>query len=183
MDNNNFQIGKIIRDTRVSRRLSVKELAAAAQITSSMLSQIERGQANPSLNTLRALAIQLDVPLFCFFVEDIPDTSDIVHPKGRKHIVENGIEYELLTKDMNCSMEFCQLTLLPGSTTENSSMSHKGEEVALVISGSFMLSLNGNFVELNEGDSIRINPMVSHYWVNNSNEKAILVFAVTPPSF
>lgn len=46
-----------------------------------------------------------------------------------------------------------------------------------------MLSLNGNFVELNEGDSIRINPMVSHYWVNNSNEKAILVFAVTPPSF
>ena len=62
-------------------------------------------------------------------------------------------------------------------------MSHKGEEVALVISGSFMLSLNGNFVELNEGDSIRINPMVSHYWVNNSNEKAILVFAVTPPSF
>lgn len=183
LDNNNFQIGKIIKGYRTSRRLSVKELASASQITSSMLSQIERGQANPSLNTLRTLATVLDVPLFCFFVEDIPDTSDIVHPSGRKRIVENGVEYELLTKDMNCTIEFCQLTLLPGNTTENSSMSHKGEEVAIVIQGRFMLSLNGNLMEMNAGDSIRINPMVNHYWFNNSSEKAVLIFAVSPPSF
>ena len=183
MDNNNFQIGKIIKGYRTSRRLSVKELASASQITSSTLSQIERGQANPSLNTLRTLATVLDVPLFCFFVEDIPDTSDIVHPSGRKRIVENGVEYELLTKDMNCTIEFCQLTLLPGNTTENSSMSHKGEEVAIVIQGRFMLSLNGNLMEMNAGDSIRINPMVNHYWFNNSSEKAVLIFAVSPPSF
>lgn len=183
MDNNNFQIGKIIKGYRTARRLSIKELASAAQITSSMLSQIERGQANPSLNTLRTLASVLDVPLFCFFVEDIPDTSYIVHPRSRKRIVENGVEYELLTKDMNCAIEFCQLTLLPGNTTENSSMSHKGEEVAIVIQGRFMLSLNGTLMEMNEGDSIRISPMVNHYWFNNSNEKAALIFAVSPPSF
>ena len=62
-------------------------------------------------------------------------------------------------------------------------MSHKGEEVAIVIQGRFMLSLNGNLMEMNAGDSIRINPMVNHYWFNNSSEKAVLIFAVSPPSF
>ena len=51
-----MQIGQKIKTYRSARGLTVKELAAKAQITASMLSQIERGQATPSLNTIRQLS-------------------------------------------------------------------------------------------------------------------------------
>lgn len=178
-----LQIGKKIKSYRTAKGLTVKELAAAAQITSSMLSQIERGQANPSLNTIRALANELDIPLFKFFVDDISESSGVVHPDSRKHIIENGVEYELLTEDMNCAIEFCQLTLEPGKTTKFSAQCHKGEEVAMVLSGCFELSLNEEKVILSKGDSIKIAPEAKHYWTNAGTEDAVLVFAVTPPSF
>ena len=178
-----LQIGKKIKSYRTAKGLTVKDLAAAAQITSSMLSQIERGQANPSLNTIRALANELDVPLFKFFVDDISESSGVVHPDSRKHIIENGVEYELLTEDMNCAIEFCQLTLEPSKTTKFSAQCHKGEEVAMVLSGCFELTLNDEKVILNKGDSIKIAPEAKHYWTNAGTEDAILVFAVTPPSF
>ena len=40
-----------------------------ADITPSMLSQIERGSANPSIQTLKVLAKALDVPTFSFYLK------------------------------------------------------------------------------------------------------------------
>ena len=43
--------------------LSVRKVANLANITPSMLSQMENGLVNPSINTLRAIAQVLDTPL------------------------------------------------------------------------------------------------------------------------
>ena len=66
-----MQIGQKIKTYRSARGLTVKELAAKAQITASMLSQIERGQATPSLNTIRQLSEALDEPIFRFFMDEV----------------------------------------------------------------------------------------------------------------
>lgn len=183
MDSSSVSIGTKIRLYRQMKKLTIKQLAEEAGITSSMLSQIERDVANPSINTLRTLAEKLDVALFRFFVNDEVENQILVHPKDRRHIVENGIDYELLTPDMNCSMEFCQLTLAEGHSTEGSISRHEGEEVALVLKGSFMLSLEGVTYHMNEGDSIKIGPLMNHSWTNCGKGDAILVFSVTPPCF
>ena len=183
MANSTVSIGERIRYFRQLRGITLKKLAETVGITSSMLSQIERDLANPSLNTLRTISAALDVPLFRIFMDDTPQSTNLVRPENRKHIIENGVEYELLTPDMNSTIEFCQLKLESGCSTIDSAMSHKGEEVALALKGTFSLSLDGVSYTLCEGDSILIPSLVKHVWTNIGKETAELVFAVTPPDF
>src|SRR5882762_2509534 len=60
-------IGTQIRELRRRFHLSVTDLANAASISSGMLSKIENGQISPSLATLQALAMALNVPLSTLF--------------------------------------------------------------------------------------------------------------------
>lgn len=62
----NINIGKKVKELREYKELSMRELAKMAEITPSMLSQIERGLANPSIQTLKLLAKALEVPTLVF---------------------------------------------------------------------------------------------------------------------
>src|SRR5260370_16764958 len=60
-------IGTKIHDLRQALHLSVGHLANAASISSGMLSKIENGQISPSLSTIHALSLALNVPLTNLF--------------------------------------------------------------------------------------------------------------------
>lgn len=60
-------IGKEIRALREERRLSNKELARGAGISTGFLSRIEHGMASPSIDTLSAIAKSLYVPVSTLF--------------------------------------------------------------------------------------------------------------------
>ena len=178
-----LQIGQKIKYYRTLRNLTIKELATQAQITTSMLSQIERGQANPSLNTIRLLSVALDEPIFRFFMDDISVQDEVVRVNRRKQIIENGVEYEMLTPDTNGVVEMMQMKLAPGSTSYEKPMGHEGEEVALVLSGPVELMLENETCMLNTGDSVRIKSEMKHSWCNKGTQDSIVVFAISPPSF
>jgi transcriptional regulator with XRE-family HTH domain len=63
------EIGAEVRRLRKSLDLTVVELGAAAGISAGMLSKIENGTISPSLATLSALAMSLNVPISQLFVE------------------------------------------------------------------------------------------------------------------
>ncbi len=63
-----MELGEKIKSARLAAGLSQRQLCGGA-ITRNMLSQIENGRANPSMDTLRLLAQALNRPL-CDFVED-----------------------------------------------------------------------------------------------------------------
>lgn len=176
-----------IKKFRKAKKMTIKELAEKANITSSMLSQIERGLANPSINTMKLIANALEVPLFKFFMEEEGDIrSQVVTPENRKRIYlpdSNGVIYELLTPDLAGTIEFCQLTLEPYMSTSDNPMGHEGEEVAIVISGTAELILDDSKIIMEAGDSIRIPPHTNHKWYNPEDEPLVLIFAITPPSF
>ncbi len=178
-----LQIGKKIKNYRTARNLTVKDLAALAQITPSMLSQIERGQANPSLNTIRLLSSALDEPMFRFFTDDINVQNEVVRAEDRKKIIDHGVEYEMLTPDTSSTMEMLQLKLSPGKESSEQLHSHTGEEVALSVKGSIELILEVDSCTLREGDSVRIRSGVKHRWRNAGDEDCELVFVVSPPDF
>ena len=58
-------LGRNLQSIRVSKGLSLSQLAQDAGIAKSNLSRIEQGSGNPTLDTLWRLAIQLDVPFGC----------------------------------------------------------------------------------------------------------------------
>lgn len=56
-------IGKRIKQLRSSRGLTQNQIASEVGISLRSMGQIERGEANPSLNTLLQLAAVFEVPL------------------------------------------------------------------------------------------------------------------------
>lgn len=55
--------GKKLKSIRTNRHLSQEELAFQCNMQASHIGQIERGQKNPTLDTLQKIANGLDIPL------------------------------------------------------------------------------------------------------------------------
>lgn len=183
---NNINIGSKIKEFRVGKGLSMKELGEAAGVSSSLLSQIEKGSANPSINTIKNIADVLETPLFLFFKEEDPKDSFIVRADERRAMLSSeGDEtsYELLTPDLWGNIEFMILTLQPGSQSSEERREHKGEEVAYILEGSVDLHLEGDKFSLDTGDSSRIKSYMKHRWENTSSSVAKIIFAINPPCF
>lgn len=58
-----FDIGPTIRSLRLEREMTLDQLAAAAGISASHLSRLERGQAEPSFTVASAIAESIGVSL------------------------------------------------------------------------------------------------------------------------
>ena len=62
-----MDIGGRIQEYRKAAGIGLRELANRAEISASMLSQIENNIVNPSINSLKNIAEALDIPLYKFF--------------------------------------------------------------------------------------------------------------------
>jgi transcriptional regulator with XRE-family HTH domain len=68
-----FGIGKKLRAARRRQKLSLRQLAAKAEVSASLLSQIENEKANPSVRSLHSIADALSMSVDYFFPTDQPD--------------------------------------------------------------------------------------------------------------
>ena len=182
-----LELGAKIRGYRKEKGMSIQTLAKEVHITPSMLSQIERDLANPSINTLKLISTALNVPLFQFFTSSENAEGTIVRKNGRKKIrTANShvtYEYELLTPDTSGDIEFMLQKFKANSDSGDAVQRHDGEEVAYVLNGQLTLTLGQSVFTLDAGDSVRIPAMTPHLWANQTDEDAALIFAVTPPFF
>lgn len=76
------------------------------------------------------------------------------------------------------------MTLSSQSSSEKL-MELKEEGVSFLLESTATLYLNQEILTLNKGnsDSVKIPAYMKHKWENPYKEKAILFFAITPPSF
>ena len=149
--------------------MNIKDLAKLTGVTSSLLSQIERGLANPSLNTLNAIAKVLEVPLFSFFTTSANTKELVVKADRRKKMIlpeRENILYELLSPDLSGAIELALMKLTPSSDSSEELLEHQGEEVAFVMEGKVNLVLDNSKIELDTGDSVRIPMGMKHKWIN-----------------
>ncbi len=182
----NQELGKKVAKFRNMKNLNIKQLAEKINVTSSLLSQIERGLANPSLNTLRMIASALDVPMFSFFIETVNNKNLIVRADYQRKLVfpsSENLEYSLLSPDLSGDIEMVLMKVPANSRSSQEPMGHIGEEVAYVLSGSIQLHLDTMVETLNTGDSVKIPPGMKHQWENKTDEEVTIIFAVTPPTF
>lgn len=56
-------IGEVLRTQRVARGLTLRDVSARAQVSLGYISEVERGQKEPSSELLAALCGALEVPL------------------------------------------------------------------------------------------------------------------------
>jgi DNA-binding XRE family transcriptional regulator/quercetin dioxygenase-like cupin family protein len=65
------EVGERLRARRRERRLSLRDLASRLGVSPSLISQIERGRAKPSVSTLYAIVAELDVSLDELLFNDV----------------------------------------------------------------------------------------------------------------
>lgn len=179
-----------MKSIRVDKGLTIKDLAEKVDVSSSLLSQIERGLANPSLNTLRSISNYLDVPMFSFFEDEENIGTTVVRNEERIRIVNgksnsNSVEsgYDLLSPDLKGSIQMCEMNLGPNQYSAGKLNKHNAEEVAICTEESIELHLTNEIILLNKGDSVRIQNDTPHRWKNPTDRKCSIIFAMTPPIF
>jgi len=167
--------------------MSGAELAQKAGISRSLVSQVEQNAANPSIETLRRIAIALGVPIARLFEEQHDAPNGIVVRKDQRkrlRVPESNLLYELLSPDLDRQIEFVWIEVKPGKQTlPTPAFVHEGEECAVVIKGQLHVRIGDDEYVLNEGDAICFDSGLPHSIANLSSEKVILISAITPPLF
>lgn len=182
-------LGGTIRELRQERRLSTVALAKACGVSTSLISQVERGLTSPSLDVLWSIARALDVPIGTFFqgepIEEPPGKAPVVVRAGyRKKLgVNSALTYELLSPDLRHQIEFIWVEFGPGVEGPLAPFTHPGEEQMVVIQGEMHFWVDGDEYVLQAGDCITIDASRPHRAGNRSNAPAIVIAAITPPSF
>jgi transcriptional regulator with XRE-family HTH domain len=186
-------LGTKIRQFRTEHGMRGKELAEAAGVSPSLISQIENDVTTPSIDVLRRIAAALQVSIGDFFNEEggsVPNNrtpanrSLVVRANARKKLIlpTSNWVYELLTPDLRGHLEVLWLEIGPGSGQEECSI-HEGEETNVVIKGRVHIWVEDEEYVLEEGDAITLESSRPHRAANLDDETAIVISAITPPSF
>ncbi len=61
-------VGKNIKAQRVKKDLTQTQLAERAEMSSTMIGHIERGEKSPTVETLASIAIALNIDLYKLFI-------------------------------------------------------------------------------------------------------------------
>ena len=175
-------LGNRIRAARARRGLSLGELASIAGVSKSLVSQIERGIAAPSIDTVRRLASALELPVFSLFMEE-PHNGMIVR-RGERRVVRypgSGATREILSPTLGGRMVLLWVTFPPGEDGREP-VRHVGEESVVVIRGTLEVHLGQEQVMLERGDTMTFDPEVPHSFRNPTNEETEILTAISPPN-
>ncbi len=93
---NTIELGKIIKEARIAKRMTQSEVVGDF-ITRNMLSQIESGNAMPSVKTLEYLSDILDLPLHQLITKQKED--DLTMLIRTKELLSKGAYEEIISME------------------------------------------------------------------------------------
>jgi transcriptional regulator with XRE-family HTH domain len=176
-------MGARIREFRQARKLTLRELAMRAATSPGFLSQLERGQVNASVGTLRRLCEGLGITLPDLFTDHPASGPRILrkHDRPEIHVSDTSAKYLLSQKPLR-NLEVYVAEFAPGGTAGEAYVHDDSQEILLVISGSVVLELDGAKHRLDAGDSAEYRTSIPHTVHNTGDERAELLWIVSPPT-
>jgi transcriptional regulator with XRE-family HTH domain len=176
-------LGGRIRSAREERGLSVRSLAASAGVSPGFLSQLERGLADPSLETLRRIAVALGLPLFDLFREEVAVPA-VVRGDARAHISSpgGGITYSRISAGSG-RIEVLEGVVDPGGRSSDEPRAHPSDACVVVLAGRLDVEVDGTTTALAQGDSCSFDSRLPHRYLNPGPDPARFIVSVTPPSY
>lgn len=180
-----LDLGRKVRELREGRGLSLKALAAKADVSESFVSQVERGVANPSVASLRRLAQALDASVGSLFQG--PKTGGrVVRSSERGRLVHPNRKWEdfLITPRDARRLQVILSVIEPGEGSGEEAYSHDSdEECVVVLKGNLEFRVGEDEYLLAEGDSLLFESRIPHWNRNPGPSKAEVMWIITPPSY
>ena len=179
-----MDIGKRMKELRVFYGLTQQELADRAELTIGFISQLERNQNTPSVNTLLDIIQCLGTTPAEFFAETGPEQIVFKKEDYFEKIDEEQktiIEWVIPNAQKN-TMEPIRLTLKPGGASEELNP-HEGEEFGYILKGAVKLTFGAQKYTLHAGESFAFSSTKKHRLENIGKNDAVVLWITTPPSF
>jgi transcriptional regulator with XRE-family HTH domain len=177
-----IQISKRLKDIRKEKDITLQELAEAAGVTKSMLSQVENSRSIPSLTVLLNLikALQID---FNEFFKDInlqPKDSKVIFKKKKEYQPfekENakGFYYQRLlsTTIHEYHADFVLLRL--EKNAERDFVSTDAFEFKYLLKGKIQYKIGDETYDMEEGDSLFFDGAELHNPTNTGSKDALML--------
>ncbi len=179
------QMGKRIKLKRESLGLLIKELSFKIGVTSSLISQIERGKAFPSIVTLKKVSEALHTTVGELIGENENSINHpLVKPNERRiaKVNEGGTSSQLLSNHFpGKQIEPYIIKFKKHSDSkEIMTSNYPGQEFCFVLKGFFEVKIDGNNYSLKEGDSFYFDSKRTHLFKNLTDKEAELIWVITP---
>jgi len=175
-------VGGHVRRLREEKGLSVRGLAEQTGFSPSFISQVERGQASPSIGSMERIAGVLGQSLGGFFAGLGEGEGDLIVRVAERMIMPSswskGKIETLSPMRHGRRLEPMLISLEPGGRSGKHPIVHPTEEFAYVLEGTVDLTLGAESHSLSPGDSVTILSREPRLWVNSSPAVArVLVVA------
>lgn len=178
-------IGENLRRLRRQEGLSLRELSRSTGLSATLLSQLERGLAEPSLRSLRALSTAFGTDASTLFAGSIPgDVRTHVSRPGQRPRISSPIghiQYERVTPN-NGQVEVLKGHLNPGDWSSDEPWSHEAVECAYVEEGTLTVEIESEEFILGSGESVTFSSNRAHRYGNLSSAPVTFLLSVSPPT-
>lgn len=172
-----------VTELRKNNKLTLEQLATASGVSRSMLSQIERGQANPTLAVTFRIAQAFGISIG--ELVDQPWASspiEVVHGDDASNIFRADDECRIRTLSplhMEKDIEFYELRIAPKSKLSSAAHYEGTKELLTVASGSARIVSGDTACVLSEGDSAHYRADLQHTIENNGRKELVCYLVVT----
>jgi transcriptional regulator with XRE-family HTH domain len=172
-----------VRELRRKKGWTLEEMSAACGVSRSMLSEVERGTANPTLAVAYRIALAFGMSL-----GDLVEVPSAVH---RIDVIRADDQTYHFRSDRYCrirtlsplplekAVEFYEVVLRPGGALKSAPHFAGARELLTVQQGAVCVCSGKETAELHAGDSAHYPADVAHSIANLDRKDAVLFIVVT----
>jgi transcriptional regulator with XRE-family HTH domain len=176
-------IGPRLRAARQARGMTIAQLAAETDLSSSFISLLERDETSASVATLFRICGALGIRMGSLFEQT---RTSLVRREQRPsaNFGGYGIEDELLTPGWERSLQVIESRIEPGGRSGDEPHSFEADaELIYVLRGRLNVAMQDQVHRLRTGDALLIAPRELHAWWNPSASRpATVLWIITPTS-
>lgn len=174
--NINSTVSQNIKQAREKKKLTLDAAANVTGVSRSMLAQIEKGEANPTISVLWKIANGYKVS-FTSLIEQAPNPAEVIRADAVSSIIENDglyINYPAFGFDEKRCFETYRIVIKENGKLEAQPHLAGTEEYITVFSGTVEIVAGEQVFSLNEGDSIRFKADTEHSYKNCGEKDCLL---------
>lgn len=177
------RVGTRIRELRSERSFTVQQLADRSQISRRLLTQIEHGQANPSLVAITRIARQLGTDFTTLLASAGMDESAVEVFGDEDHVLvwsnHNGSTAHLLVSTSQArTADMWLWRLAPGDTYKGNADPDGSQELFYVLEGRLTLGTDQSEADVPAGSASRLRSDRAYVYSNTGSTPAVFVRTV-----
>ena len=181
-----YKFGHKLRTVRERKGYTLKDVATKAEVSESLISQIERNKVSPSIETLLLIADVLDIDHEYLFSDYRKKRLVSIVRRDQRGTIRQGkvAFHQLLINgeiSKDSAIEAFLLELDPDGEKGDREYGHAGMEFGIILEGQAELFYGSETYTLEEGDSIYFPSDMPHLFKNSGEKSLKAIWVISPP--